>query len=106
MPQGHSSLTADMKNIETTPNQTLMDIAVKHYGNAEAVGKLLADNPDLRNDPAALIAMGIDPLSAKAFFIDVALAAGQCVAVDTDSPLLRQSVTRELRGREINTFDL
>lgn len=95
-----------MKTISTTPNQTLFDVAVLCYGTAEAVGELLAANPDLRNDPEAMAALGIDPLADDGFYPDIALAPGQSVRIDTDSQTLRQTVVRELQGREINTFDL
>lgn len=95
-----------MKTIRTAKNQTLPDVAVKYYGTTEAVGELLALNPDLRNDPAALVALGIDYLADDSFYADVALEAGQSVTIDTDSPVLRQQVVRELQNREVNTFDL
>ena len=49
-----------MKTIKTVANQTLLDVAVKYYGTAEAAGQLLALNPDLVNDPEALVSLDID----------------------------------------------
>lgn len=96
-----------MKTISTVPNQTLFDVAVRYYGTVEAIGELLADNPDLRNDPDAMVALGIDPLAdPDVFYPDIALAVGQAVAINSDSATLHQAVVRELLGREINTFDL
>lgn len=94
------------KTIKTTANQTLIDIAVKYYGTAEAIPEVIQLNNDLKNDPASLAALGIDYIANNSLYLDVALANGQVVVIDTDSALLRQTTTRELQGKEINTFDL
>ena len=95
-----------MKTIKTVTNQTLFDVAVKYYGNTEAVGEIMANNPGLRNDPAALAALGIDYMADGGFYLDAALLAGQKVAIDTDSSLLKQATAKEIENREINTFDV
>lgn len=95
-----------MKTVKTVPNQTIFDVAAKYYGTCEAVAELLALNPQLRNDPAALAALGIDYVSETAFYPDAALLAGLDIQIDTDSRTLRQSVVKELQNKEINTFDL
>lgn len=95
-----------MKTIKTVQNQTLFDVAVKHYGTCDAVAELLADNPGLRNDPAALAAVGVDYVADGGFYLDAALLPGQEIAIDTGSPTLRRNVVKELRNKEINTFDL
>lgn len=95
-----------MKTIKTVSNQTIFDVAVKYYGTCEAVDRLMADNPELRNDPAALAATGIDYLTDTGFYPDVALLPGQEIAIDTDSPVLKQTIVKELKTKEINTFDL
>ena len=97
---------AATNTIRATANQTIYDVAVKYYGTTDAVGELLALNPDLRNDPAALAALGIDYLADDSFFPDVALAPGLTVTIATGSSLLRQEVARQLRSREINTFNI
>ena len=94
-----------MKTIKTVANQTLLDVAVKYYGTAEAAGQLLALNPGLVNDPEALVSLGIDYLADNGCYLDVALAPGQTVTVDTDSDMCRQTVVKELNDKEINTFD-
>lgn len=94
-----------MKTIKTVANQTLLDVAVKYYGTAEAAGQLLALNPDLVNDPEALVSLDIDYLADNGCYLDVALASGQAVTVDTDSDMCRQTVVKELNDKEINTFD-
>lgn len=94
-----------MKTIRTVPNQTLFDVAVKHCGTCDAVAELLADNPGLRNDPAALAALGIDYVADSGFYLDAALLAGQEIRINTDSRTLRQTVVKELQNKEINTFD-
>lgn len=94
-----------MKTVKTVPNQTLFDVAVKYYGTCEAVSELLANNPGLRNDPAALAALGVDYVTDAAFYPDAALLAGQDIQIDTDSRILKQSIVKELQTKEINTYD-
>lgn len=43
-----------MKIIEVQADQTLLDLAVQHYGTAEGVGEILRLNPTLENDPKRL----------------------------------------------------
>lgn len=95
-----------MERIETTKNQTIIDIAVKYYGTAEAVSELLYNNPDLRNDAASLALLGIDSLYDDGFYVDAALSPGQEVVIDTDSFMLKQNIAKEMQNKEINTFDL
>lgn len=95
-----------MKTIRTVPNQTIFDVAVKYCGTCDAVAELLAANPDLRNDPASLADLGIDYVGDEGFYVDAALLPGQEIRIDTDSPTLKQTVIKELKTKEINTFDL
>ena len=39
--------------------QTVYDIALEQYGTCEAVGEILALNPQIANDPEALVQLGI-----------------------------------------------
>lgn len=93
-----------MKTIKVQRNQSLRDVALQYYGNQQAVGEILSNNPDLKNDPAALAAQGIDALSDEGFYLDAALLSGTGVKIDTDSPLMLQSVLKNLT-REITTYD-
>lgn len=95
-----------MKTLRTVPNQTIFDVAAKYCGTCDAVSELLAANPGLRNDPASLAALEIDYVADGGFYVDAALLPDQELRIDTDSPTIRQSVVRELKTREINTFDL
>lgn len=81
-----------MKKITVKPNQTVYDIAVEQYGTCEAVGKIMADNPELVN-------------TGSDFRFDLALEAGGTLLVDTDSRLVRKNVIREI-DKEVTTFDL
>ncbi len=96
-----------MKTIKVKQNQTVYDIALEQYGNVEAIGEIMVNNPDLRNDPAALTALGINAIEDDGFYIDVSLLPGSAVQINnTDSPLMRPAVLKELVGEEITTFDL
>lgn len=94
-----------MKTVKTVANQTIFDVAAKHYGTCEAVAELLENNPGLRNDPAALAALGVDYVTDAAFYPDAALLPGQDIQIDTDSRILKQSIVKELQNKEINTYD-
>lgn len=93
-----------MKTIKAQRNQSLRDIALQYYGTQEALGELLTNNPELKNDPAALSALGIDALSEDGFYVDAALLSGLAVRIDTDSKRVQQSTLKELT-REITTYD-
>ena len=90
--------------IKTQANQTIFDIALMHYGTCEAVGKLLEDNPSMRNDPAALAALGI--ADTTSFYMDAALLPDQTLQVDMDSPLRDVNTLREIVGVDITTFKI
>lgn len=92
--------------VKTVRNQTIFDVAVKHCGTCDAVAELLEGNPGLRNDPAALAALGVDYVADGGFYVDAALLPGQEVVIDTDSQTLKQDIVKELKNKEINTFDL
>lgn len=94
-----------MKRITVKPNQTIYDIACSEYGNCEAVGEILRNNPELRNDDRAKIKCGIDSVTDKGFYLDLPLRQGDSVLIDTDSKLIKKSVVREI-DMEITTFDL
>lgn len=94
-----------MKTVTVKANQSLRDIAVQYYGNMEAMGKLMTDNPGLKNDPAALAALGIDSIGDEGFYLDAPVLPGSRIAIDTDSNLLKSTVVREM-GDEVTTFDL
>ncbi len=96
-----------MKTIKAKQNQTIYDVALEQYGNAEAVGEIMVNNPNLRNDPVALAALGINAIVDTGFYIDVALLPGMAMLInDTDSPLMRPAILKEIADEEITTFDL
>ena len=90
--------------IKTLSNQTIFDVALMHYGTCEAVGKLMEDNPGLRNDPAALAALGI--ADTTSFYMDAALLAGHIYLQGLASPLRDVNTLREIAGKQITTFNM
>jgi len=95
-----------MRTVRAKQNQTVYDVALEQYGNVEAVAGIMATNTDLRNDPAALAALGIDAIGDDGFYMDAALLSGSRITIDPDSPLSRPTVLKEIAGEEITTFDL
>jgi len=93
-----------MKRIKAKPRQTVFDIALEQYGTADAVEEILRNNSVLVNDPAALIALGIEAIGQTDFYPDIALAPGSVVLIDGNS-LLRQPNTLKELTDDITTFD-
>jgi len=93
-----------MKTIAVKPNQTIFDVALEQYGNAEAVNEVIANNPELKNDPKALIALGIDSLYDNNYYFDVAIMPDMLVKIDTNSKLIRPNTMREINN-EITTYN-
>lgn len=93
-----------MKTITVKPSQNVFDIVLEQYGTLEAVGEFLAGNPDLQNDPKALVALGIDPDTAMQFQLDAAVLPGSRVAIDEKSILIDKNLLRDLTD-EITTYD-
>lgn len=81
-----------MKTVEVKDEQTLLDIALQHYGTAEAVGKILSDNPGLANEPSAVVEAGRE---LGAFYPDIKLKVGSQVSVDDDSRLMKRRWSRK-----------
>lgn len=94
-----------MKTIIVKPNQTIFDLAVENYGTCEAVGEILKNNPQLKNDDLAKVAAGIDPIRDNGLYLDLAVVACSRIIIDTDSKLIRTSVIREI-NTEVTTFNL
>lgn len=94
-----------MKTVTVKPNQTIFDITCEQYGTCEAVQEILRLNPGIRNDPAALAALGVDYLAGDVFYIDVPVAVDFPLQIDTDSRTIKTSVTKEI-NTEITTFIL
>lgn len=94
-----------MKTVKAKGNQTIIDVALEQYGNLEAMGEILANNPDLTNDPVVLSRLGIEHIDAVDFYIDLALEPGIDIIIDEDSPLIKSSERKQIPA-EITTFDL
>ena len=95
-----------MKTINVKRSQTIYDLALEQYGNVEAIAEIMANNPGLRNDPAALASLGINTIEDDGFYIGVSLLPGIAVSIDTDSPHMRPATLKDLAGEELTTFDL
>lgn len=89
-----------MKTIEVQDEQTLLDIALQHYGTAEAMGEIIANNPGLKNEPSAVVEAG---RALGAFYPDIKLKAGQRVSIDDDSRLAKKTVVKKI-DRDITTY--
>lgn len=94
-----------MQTVTVKPNQTIFDLSAQHYGNAEAVGEILRNNPELTNEAAAKTALGIDAVTDKNFYADLPVRTGTVVVIDTDSRLMQKSVVKQIQT-DITTFNL
>lgn len=90
--------------ITTKARQTIFDLALEQYGTCEAIGEILALNPDIANDPRALAARGIDSIRDESFYLDVALEPGTELTVDPDSMIRKSNIIKEL-DTPITTYD-
>lgn len=88
-----------MRTIRTIKGQTISDIALQEYGNAEAVMELLGNNPQLAgmNDypPASLVDDFCD------FDVAMPIIAGVKIYVNDHSDLMNRKVLKELNGKQI-----
>lgn len=93
-----------MNEIIIQPNQTIYDIAVQYYGTVEAVAEICLNNRQIINDEQALIASGIESVGNNDFYLDMPIAPGTKLLIDTDSRLSKKDVLRTLNNREITTY--
>lgn len=89
-----------MKIIEVQADQTLLDLAVQHYGTAEGVGEILRLNPTLENDPKRL---AVEGRLMDAFYPDLRLKPGQSVLIDDAGTVIRKSVVKKME-RNVTTY--
>jgi len=89
-----------MKTIEVQADQTILDLAVQHYGTADGVGEILRLNPTLENDPKRLAAEG---RQMDAFYPDLRLAPGQQVVIDDGGTVIRKSIVKKMT-RNVTTY--
>ena len=78
----------------------LLDIAPQQYGTAEAIGEIVRNNPDLKNDPSAVVESGRE---LGPFYPDIKLASGSTVQIDDESRLIRKTVVKKI-NRSITTY--
>lgn len=89
-----------MKTVRVQADQTLLDLAMQHYGTADGVGEILRLNPSLENDPKRLAAEG---RLMDAFYPDLRLTPGQTVLIDNGGTVIRKSVVRKIE-RNVTTY--
>lgn len=89
-----------MKTIEVQADQTVLDLAMQHYGTAEGVSEILSLNPSLENDPQRVAAEGRE---AGAFYPDLRLTPGQSVLIDDGGTVIKKSVVKKME-RNVTTY--
>lgn len=92
-----------MKTVEVQPNQNIYDLAAQHYGSLAAVDELLSLNPDLENDPVALVACGAILTARQTFRLDVAVKEGFPLRIDTASRLMNRQILHDIKT-DITTY--
>lgn len=94
----------NMKQIKVKENQTIFDIAIEQYGTCEAVEELLKLNPNIINDARAKTNVEVKD-SDEDFYIDLAIAEGFLITINSDSELKQNNILRELQNIDITTFN-
>lgn len=89
-----------MRKIEINDNQTLLDVAMEYHGCAEAIGELLLNNPQIKNDIKALIDA---KRTTNEFHPDVKLALGSILFIDDNSRAVKKNVVKKI-NRSVNTY--
>lgn len=89
-----------MKTIEVQADQTILDLAVQHYGTADGIGEILRLNPILENDPKRL---AVEGRLMDAFYPDLRLKPGQSVQIDDAGTVIRKSVVKKME-RNVTTY--
>lgn len=89
-----------MKTIEVQDEQILLDIALQYYGTAEAMGEIIANNPELKNEPSAVVGSGRE---LGVFYPDIKLKIGLRIAIDDGSRLVKKTVVKKI-NRSITTY--
>lgn len=82
-------------------NQTILDIALEHYGTADGISEILNLNPTLTNDSAALIQQGISPGD---LYLDVMIKPGTILLVDENSRMVQKNTVKEIDD-DITTYE-
>lgn len=93
-----------MKTVKVLQSQSLLDLAVAHYGTVEAVSEILRLNPGIENDPAAMRDVGEDVLANPPFRLDVAVKPGFALKIDETSKLIEDKVIKKITN-EITTYE-
>ena len=93
-----------MKTVKVEPNQTIYDLAVQHYGSMDAVAEILNLNPDIANDPQALIALGVDTLQDNPFRMDVAVSPDYALVIDETSKTVDNNITKKIED-PVTTYE-
>lgn len=88
-----------MKTVEIKDNQTLLDVALQHYGTAEAIGEILTNNPALRNAPSAVVDSG---RALGSFYPDIKLEPGTLL-IDDDSRNQKKMTVKKIET-DITTY--
>lgn len=91
-----------MKTIEVLNNQTILDVAVMYYGTLEAIGEILLLNPDIKNDPAEVIASGQEDLTT--FYFDIKLKVPQMLIIDDENRLINKNTLKKV-NKPVTTYD-
>ncbi len=89
-----------MKTIEVKDEQLLLDIALQHYGTAEAIGEIVSNNPGLRNEPSAVVSAGRE---LGPFYPDIKLKTGLSVNIDEESRLMKKTIVKKIET-DITTY--
>lgn len=89
----------------TNKNQTIIDLAVQHYGNAEAVVEILANNKGLLTDYQAYVENNKE-YESRVINLGLPFLEGQSILIDTNSPYYNKKTVNNLAGSHLCSFDI
>jgi hypothetical protein len=90
--------------LKTGKNQTIFDLALQHYGNMEAIGEILNNNPHLQTNYLAMQENNI-PFSSVDICLSLPFIDGQVLYIDNDSQYFNKKNVSDLSVTKIASFD-
>jgi hypothetical protein len=90
--------------LKTGKNQTIIDLAMKHYGNVEAIEEILNNNPHLLTDYTVMQDNDL-PFQSNVVNLSLPFIENQVLYIDEESDLYLIRAVNELKDSDVTSFD-